>query len=232
MKVFLPSTLWGWVVSGVLVVLLAGGMMVVRVARVDGDSMIPLATGDRLVVVKGLTPREGDMVLFQRSGDATPQVKLVVEATPGTPCGGGILRPGEIYVEGTNPLSEKVGIIPTECVVGVVKVVLVFPHGGRSTVEVEDGPRPAAGHYEIRELSTAPDRVSHIAGEAMNVCGDARKFFPKGATIVTETMGEYKVVESYLIPNEEGVGGGTVVIVDPPDFAPPGEERIVEIKGP
>lgn len=232
MKVSLPTTPLEWVASAVIVVLLAGGFLFIRVAVVDGDSMIPLTTGDRLIVVKGLTPRDGDIVLFKRPGDSTPQVKLVVETTPGTPCDRSILRPGEIYVEGTNPLSEKVGIIPVECVIGVVKAVLVFPHGEHSTVELEDGP-PAERRYELRELSSPPDRVSHIAGKAMSVCGDARKFFPKGATIVTETMGDYQVVESYLVPpNEESLEGGTVIIVDPADFAPPGEERIVEIKGP
>lgn len=233
MRNFLPKTALAWIEAIILIVAILALIVFVRVVVVDGDSMTPLATGDRLIVVKGLIPRSGDIVLFTSPKTGEPMVKLAIETIPGQVCPTGILRPGQIYVEGTNPLSEKVGTIPLDSVIGVVRAVIIMPHSNLSSVEKEDGALPDTGYYRLEIRTNPPKTVSHLNGEAMTTWGDARRYFPTGTTIVTETMGKYKVTGSFVIPpNHEGLGGGTVIEIDPPDFCPPGEERIVRIDAP
>jgi len=229
-KPFLPKTVLAWIKAIILAVMLFIWVVFVRIVAVDGDSMTPLANGDRLVVVRGLKPRPGDMVLFENHEAGELMVKLATETVPGQVCPAGILRPGEIYVEGTNPLSVQVGTIPLDSVIGVVRAVIIMPHDNLSSVEKEEGALPDTGHYRIEVRTEPPDVVSHLNGEAMTTWGDTRSHFPASAIIVTETMGEYRVTGSFIIPpNSDDPRGGTVIEIDPPNFCPRGEERIVRI---
>ncbi|NCN39816.1 hypothetical protein COT78_01890 [Candidatus Berkelbacteria bacterium CG10_big_fil_rev_8_21_14_0_10_43_13] len=205
-----------------LLLLVAWGSLFVVI--VDGDSCFPLKTGDRALCLRFLSPHKGDLVVFDHPSLGT-MIKVVTEDRIGVDVGGAVLHEGELYVAGSNPASQPVGIIQRSCVRGVVRFILISSTGGRSSASAEDtleqpATIPSAGAQLPRKavIDGRPEDIlrtdRNMSGQdVLRIPGDwTRDYIPGRWTYDVGSGQCLKIAGSFLA--DPAMGQETVVEVE------------------
>jgi hypothetical protein len=219
-----------WVMIAILVILVVI-ITTTLVCRLDGDSMMPLRTGDRVVASRLLSPRTGDMVVINHP-DNGRMVKLVIAHQKGEVYRNDILHENEVAVEGTQFNSDDPGIIPASWVKGVVVAVIFSRKHPPSTADVADGPKPSTQSLAVatpqnpREIEINGNTVMVLREDAntstvaaLGATGDVTPWYKPGLWVYDKGTGKCLKILNTVVKSEEG-GQITMIEVDA-DFSSP-----------